>query len=234
VTGSFHAFATFDQLSRSLADRVLRDLDAAVGARGRASLVVPGGTTPGAFFDVLRDMPVPWSKVTVTLSDERWVARDSELSNERLVRTRLLVRAPQARFVSLKTDQLRARDAQAVVDARILEISRPFDVVLAGMGDDGHTASWIPGAVGLAESLDAAAPPLVHAIGAPEGSPVRERVTLTLRALLDARVIYVLVRGEAKRKTYEKALAERDVLAMPIRALIFQDRVPVEFFWSPT
>jgi 6-phosphogluconolactonase len=232
VTGSFHAFATFKELSRSLADRISSDLDAAVDARGRASLVVPGGTTPGAFFDVLRDRSVPWDKVSITLTDERWVATDSEFSNERLVRTRLLMRAPQSRFVSLKTDQLHARDAQVSVDARILEVSRPFDVVLAGMGDDGHTASWIPGAVGLAESLDATSPSLVRAIEAPAGSVAGERVTLTLRALLDARVIYILLRGGDKRKTYEKALKGRDVFAMPIRALMFQDRVPVEFFWS--
>jgi 6-phosphogluconolactonase len=232
VTGSFHSFATFDQLSRSLADRVSRDLDAAVGARDRASLVVPGGTTPGAFFDILRDTPVPWSKVTVTLTDERWVAADSEFSNERLVRTRLLMRAPQPSFVSLKADRLRARDAQAAVDARILEISRPFDVVLAGMGDDGHTASWIPGATGLAESLDATSPSLVRAIEVPTGSVVGERITLTLRAMLDARAIYILLRGDDKRETYEMALKGRDVLAMPIRALMLQDRVPVEFFWS--
>jgi 6-phosphogluconolactonase len=232
VRGSFHAFATFDQLSQSLADGISNDLDTAVDARGRASLVVPGGTTPGAFFDVLRDKPVRWSKVTVTLTDERWVAKDSEFSNERLVRTRLLMRAPQSRFVSLKTDQLRASDAQVAVNARILEISRPFDVVLAGMGDDGHTASWIPGAVGLAESLDETSPSLVHAIEAPAGSVVGERVTLTLRALLGARLIYILLRGDRKREAYEKALKGRDVFAMPIRALIFQDRVPVEFFWA--
>ncbi len=232
MPGSFHAFATFNKLSQSLANRISRDLDTAIGLRDRASLVVPGGTTPGAFFDVLRGKPVPWNKVTVTLTDERWVAVDSGFSNERLVRTRLLVLAPRVRFVSLKTDHLRACDAQETLDARISGISRPFDVVLAGMGDDGHTASWIPGASGLAESLDASAPSLVHAIDASAGPSVGERVTLTLRALLDARAIYVLLRGADKRKTYEKAHGSRDILAMPIRALMFQDRVPVQFFWA--
>jgi 6-phosphogluconolactonase len=86
--------------------------------------------------------------------------------------------------------------------------------------------------VGLAESLDETSPSLVHSIEAPAGSVVGERVTLTLRALLDARFIYILLRGDRKREAYEKALKGRDVFAMPIRALIFQDRVPVEFFWA--
>ena len=230
----FHAFASFNQLSQALADRISRDLNAAIGARGLASLVVPGGTTPGSFFDVLHERVVPWEKVTVTLTDERWVAADSERSNERLVRTRLLVGAECAQFVSLRARRSCARDGTAEIDARVSEIPRPFDVVLAGMGDDGHTASWIPGADGLEQALDVNGRALVGAIEPPAASGLDERVTLTLRALLDAQVIYVLLRGEEKRKTYERALAGRDALAMPIRALIFQDRIPVEFFWSAT
>lgn len=228
----FHAFASFNQLSQALADRISRDLDAAIGARGRASLVVPGGTTPGSFFDVLRERVLPWDKVIITLTDERWVAADSARSNERLVRTRLLVGDARAQFVSLKANRSCARDGTAEVDARISEIPRPFDVVLAGMGDDGHTASWIPGADGLNRALDMNGRALVGAIEPAAASSLDERITLTLNALLDARVIYVLMRGEEKRKTYERALAGRDVFAMPIRALMFQDRVPVEFFWS--
>jgi len=233
VAVALHEFATFDLLSQSLADKICGDLRAAVDARGRASLVVPGGTTPGAFFDVLRETPAPWDKVTVTLTDERWVATDSERSNERLARSRLLTAAQRAQLVSLKSDQPRAVDAEEKIEGRLAAIPRPFDVVLAGMGDDGHTASWIPGAEGLAEALDPHNRSLARAIQPPKSSGLDERITLTLRALLDSRVIYVLLRGDAKRKTYERALAGHDLLAMPIRALMFQDCVPVEFFWAP-
>jgi 6-phosphogluconolactonase len=232
VAVAFHEFATFDLLSQSLADKISRDIRAAVDARGFASLVVPGGTTPGAFFDVLRETPAPWDKVTITLTDERWVATDTERSNERLVRARLLTGGLRARVVSLKSDQARARDAEAEIEGRLGAIPRPFDVVLAGMGDDGHTASWIPGSQGLAEALDPHSRSLVRAIQPPKSSGLDERMTLTLSALVDARTICVLLRGEAKRKSYEKALAGRDTLAMPIRSLMFQGHVPVEFFWA--
>ena len=230
----FHAFSTFDELSRVLADRVVRDLEGAAAIRGGASLVVPGGTTPGTFFDVLHGRALPWDKLTLTLTDERWVAVDSERSNERLVRSRLLVSAQGAKFVSLKANHAHAHDACSEVDARLSEIARPFDFVVTGMGDDGHTASWIPGSKGLGEALDASRKALVSSIEPPTGSGLDERITLTLRALTDSRVICVLMRGEQKRKTYETARAGRDVTAMPIRALLFQDRVPIEVFWSAT
>jgi 6-phosphogluconolactonase len=233
VVQKFHAFATFDQLSQSLADKISRELRQAVNARGQASLVVPGGTTPGAFFDVLRNTPVPWDRVIVTLTDERWVPMDSERSNQRLVTTRLLTGPARSQLVSLKSDRSRARDGVEGIEASLAAIARPFDVVLAGMGDDGHTASWIPGADGLVDALDISLRSLVCAIEPPASSGLDERMTLTLRALLDSRTICVLLRGGTKRETYDRALAGRDVLAMPIRALMFQDRVSVEFFWAP-
>jgi 6-phosphogluconolactonase len=199
-------------------------------ARLGASLVVSGGTTPAALFDVLARREAPWKDVTVTLADERWVDPASPRSNEHLVRTRLLVeKAAAARFVPLKTAAARARDAQGAVNAAIAAIARPFDVMLLGLGDDGHTASLIPGADGLARALDTANPALVRAV-APPG--LEERMTLTLRALLETRWIALLIQGAAKRAAYDKAMAGQDVAQAPVRAVLHQDRVPVSVFWA--
>jgi 6-phosphogluconolactonase len=233
VTVEFRSFADFGALCESLAGRIASELVEAVTARGQASLVVPGGTTPAAFFDVLAKYEVPWDKVTITLTDERWVPLDSERSNERLVRARLLVGgAAQAPFVSLKTEAQHARDGEPLAEKRVGTMTRPFDVVLAGMGDDGHTASWIPDSDGLGEALDAARTNLVRTIVPPSRSNLDERLTLTLVAFLQSCRILVLVRGDAKRRVYERAGESRDALAMPIRALMFQGRVPVDFYWT--
>jgi 6-phosphogluconolactonase len=199
-------------------------------ARLGTSLVVSGGTTPATLFDVLARRAAPWSGVTVTLADERWVDPASPRSNEHLVRTRLLTAAAAvARFVPLKTADLRARDAEGAVNAAIAAIARPFDVVLLGMGDDGHTASLIPNAEGLARALDTSDPALARAV-APPG--LEERMTLTLRALLETRWIAILIQGAAKRAAYEKAMAGRDVAQAPVRAVLHQDAVPVAVFWT--
>ena len=223
----FRAFADAGAMHAALADAIAARLSAG------GSLVVSGGTTPGALFDVLARRDAPWKDVTVTLADERWVDPGSERSNEHLVRTRLLTaKAAAARFVALKTADAQARDAEAAVGAAVGAIARPFDVVLLGMGEDGHTASLIPGAEGLARALDMADPALARAIVPPAATGLGERMTLTLRALLDARWIALLIQGAAKRTAYETAMAGRDAMAAPVRAVLHQDAVPVSVFWT--
>lgn len=229
----FHEFASFDRLAEALADRTVEIVNAAARARGAASLVVPGGTTPADFFAVVNRRRASWDRVSVTLTDERWVAPDSDRSNEHLVRTRLLVNeAAAALLIPLKTPVPGPADAEADVGKRIAAMPRPFDLVIAGMGDDGHTASWIPGSAGLASALDRDDPQLVRALVPPAADGLDPRLSLTLSAILQSRLIAILIRGAAKRATWERALSSRDVLAMPVRALIFSREVPVEIFWS--
>jgi 6-phosphogluconolactonase len=152
---TLHRFPDCASLVRSLADEIAGWLGEAVAARGAASLVVPGGSTPGPLFDALAGKELLWSAITVTLNDERWVDPADPASNERLVRERLLTGcAAEAGFVGLKTAAATARDGLAEVEARLAAIARPFDVMLLGMGADSHTASLFPGSAALAASLD--------------------------------------------------------------------------------
>jgi 6-phosphogluconolactonase len=229
----FRGFRNADDLHAVLAADITARLSAGVARSGRASLVTSGGTTPGALYDVLAAREAPWNKVAVTLSDERWIETSSARSNEHLARTRLLVdKAAAAHLVPLKTAQVRARDAEKTVDAALAAMPRPFDVVLLGMGTDGHTASLIPGSDGLARALDPADPALARAVYPPNLESMGERMTLTLRAILDARWIAILIRGEAKLAAYKHALAGSDQLEAPVRAVLQQTTVPVSVFWS--
>jgi 6-phosphogluconolactonase len=223
-----------EDMTRVLADLVVARLEAGIGARGHASLVASGGTTPGPLYDALSKRSLPWDKIAVTLSDERWVPPDDARSNEKLLRDRLLrADAEAARLVPLKTDDATPDEGAPAADAAIAALPRPFDLTLLGMGDDGHTASLFPGNAGLDAALDRDALALVRPVHAPGIAPVGERVTLTLRALLDSRLIVVLIRGAEKMAAYRNARAGTDPQTAPIRAILHQRMAPVQVFWSP-
>ncbi len=229
----FRDFHDAQDLYATLADDIAARLTAGVARNGRAGFVVSGGTTPGPLYDVLATRQAPWEDVSIALSDERWIDPGSERSNEHLARTRLVTgNAARAHLVPMKTAQARPRDAQRAINAAIAAMPRPFDAVLLGMGIDGHTASLIPGAAGLAAALDRSDPALVRAIDPPDLAAMGERMTLTLRAILDTRWIAILIRGEAKLDAYKRALAGSDALGAPICAVLHQAGVPVSVFWS--
>jgi 6-phosphogluconolactonase len=229
-----HPFASADAMFHELADRIVAKLEAGVATRGAASLVCSGGTTPGALYDILSQRDAPWDKVTVTLSDERWVPPTEDGSNEKLVRTRLLIgKAAAARMAPMKTADASPDTAEAKVGAAIAAVPRPFDVTLLGMGDDGHTASLYPHSQGLDKSLNVSDPALVRGVHTDHAVKTGERMTLTLRALLDSKWIVILLKGEDKLRTYELAAAGNDVREMPVRVLLNQTKVPVQVFWAP-
>lgn len=222
-------FENLPMLAAALAESVAEELRSAVRARGRASLVVCGGTTPGPFYDQLCRQFLPWNKVTVTLTDERWVPVDDEASNEGLLRRRLLVgEALDATFVPLKNAAASAELGQAAAEQALAEIARPFDVVLLGLGLDGHIASIFPGGPLVDDTsgvrrLCAAAQP-------PSGPG---RLTLTLPALLDSRRAILLFTGDEKWQVYRQALGRGPVSELPVRAVLGRGREPIDVFWSP-
>jgi 6-phosphogluconolactonase len=227
-------FSTADEMIRDLADVIVASLEAGIDAHGAASFVASGGTTPGPLFDILAERDALWDHVYITLSDERWVPPTSDASNEKLIRTRLLRdEASSARLVPMKTDDAHPRDAEAAVSAWISAMPRPFDVTLLGMGDDGHTASLFPGADGLDAALDTQSPLMVRGIHPVKLDSTGERMTLTLRAILDSRLIIVLIRGDTKLKTLDAALAGDEVHEMPVRAVLQQSATPVQVYWAP-
>jgi 6-phosphogluconolactonase len=141
-------------------------------------------------------------------------------SNARLLRERLLTGlAAPARFLPLS-------DYAEPALKKLL----PFDVVLLGMGEDGHVASLIPGSPVLDEGMDPNGLQLLAESPEGFGSPPVARITLSLAALLQSRAIFLLIAGEAKRQVVERALAGAD---LPVRAVLAQDRVPVRIFWTP-
>ncbi|MFO7304006.1 MAG: 6-phosphogluconolactonase [Gammaproteobacteria bacterium] len=227
-----HRFPDTTALARALAGEIKVDLEEAIAARGSASLVVSGGRTPVRLFEHLRDERIDWGKVWITLADERWVDTASEASNERLVRQHLLVGpAAAAHFVGLKNPAPTPEAGAQWASRALTRVPRPYDLVLLGMGEDGHTASLFPSSLALAKGLDLTAAPgclAVNALQAPHA-----RITLNLRALLDSRRIVIHFEGTVKWQVYQKARLPGSTAELPIRSVLHQKEVPVDVFWAP-
>jgi 6-phosphogluconolactonase len=221
-----------DALSRELASGIAAHLAPAIDLRGQASLIVSGGRSPIALFERLRVQTLAWDRVCIGLADERWVEPTHPDSNERLVREVLLKeKAFAARFLGLK-NAAPSPDLGAVAAwETFARVPRPFDMTLLGMGDDGHTASLFPGSPNLRTALNPAA--AAGCVGMRAPSAPQARLSLNLSALLDSRRIAILIQGDGKLRTYEAALGAGPVEDMPVRAVLRQQRTPVEVFWAP-
>lgn len=216
-------------LSAAVARTIAKDLSAALGERHRATLVAPGGTTPGPLFDALSRETLDWSRVTVTLSDERWVPADDPASNEHLVRGRLLQnRAARAGFLSWRRAGETRADAAAALEPKIAALW-PFDVCVLGLGADGHIASLVPGAEGFNNAMHGDG--MVAPVTASGAAGAAERLTLTWRAIERSRRIVLVTTGGAKRAVFEAALKGDG--AQPIVALLTQTETPVLACWCP-
>jgi len=225
-------YPDLDTLSREVARDIAADLGRAIALRGLASLVVSGGRSPVKLFEQLRVQPLDWSCVCVALADERWVEPSDAGSNERLVREVLLRdKAADARFSGLK-NAAPSPDLGAVSAwETFARVPRPFDVTVLGMGDDGHTASLFPRSPNLRSALNPAAAAGCVGMWAPVAP--QPRLSLNLSALLDSRRIVILITGEAKWRTYAAACEAGAVEDMPVRAVLRQQRTPVEVMWAP-
>jgi 6-phosphogluconolactonase len=225
-------YPDLDTLTDVLAKRIAAELRDALAARGRASLIVSGGKSPITLFETLRSQALDWSRVFVTLADERWVETHDAASNERLVRDTLLKdAAASAHFAGLKNVASTPDEGAAAAWGSLAEWPRPFDLVLLGMGDDGHTASLFPGSPRLSAALDEGLAP--GCIGMLAPTAPENRLSLNLSALLDSRRIVILITGAEKWLTYSKACGSGAVAEMPVRAVLRQRRTPVDVVWAP-
>jgi len=188
------------KLPFSCAETIAAELRSSIEARGSATLCLAGGTTPQRAYEALAALGavVDWSKVVVYFGDERCVPPDHPDSNFRMANLALF---GPARVPPESVRRLRGEDANYDAAARAYEAELPesFDVLVLGIGEDGHTASLFPGAPALRERTRR----VVHVVG---DKPPPNRLTITPPVIENARLVLVLATGRGKAVAVRRAL----------------------------
>jgi 6-phosphogluconolactonase len=199
-----------NDLPARAAARIALELTKAIGARGKASLALAGGTTPKATYEALAGLPLEWSVIDIFFGDERCVPADHSDSNYRMAKAALFDRiAIPSERVHRMQGELADRDAAA--RAYEAELPDRLDVVVLGIGEDAHTASLFPGSPALLEAQR-----LVLPVIGPKPPP--ERLSLTLPALRRAHLCLVLGSGAGKAEPVRRALKDPiDISSTPIQ-----------------
>jgi 6-phosphogluconolactonase len=211
-------------MAEGLAALVAGELLQALTERGRASLAVPGGSTPKPFLKILSGAAIDWSHISVMLTDERVVPVTSPRSNSAMVKDTLLTgRAAAARFVPFVT-------ASGDTEERPLKEQSllPLDCCVLGMGTDGHIASLFPGADGLTKAIDPTCPDDVVVMQPATASEAR--ISMTGRVLNGARSLHLLIAGAEKLAVLEAARSQPGkTLDTPVRLILSHPRLTIHY-----
>jgi len=209
-------------------------IERAVKDRGHALIVVPGGSTPAPVFAAMAKVKRDWSKVTLLPTDERLVSADSPLSNASMIAAAFA--KTEARVIRLAhgVDAADYKQAGRTADASVADLPWPPDLVVLGMGADGHTASIFPGP-DLKIALDA--PVARRIVGTmpdplPAEAPVA-RLTLTAPTILSARALMMIIAGDAKREVLEAAIEQGQGSQYPIGRVLAESETPIDVHWHP-
>lgn len=218
------------KLAGALAAKAAAVLSTAIGKNGQACLVVSGGSTPKPFFQQLSKIQLDWSKVTITLADERCVEPGSEQSNAKLVKSLLLRNAAaKAKFISLFDGESSPQQARDKLNKK-LSPQPAYDLVILGMGNDGHTASIFPEAENRDLALDMENKSSAMLVDPVTVTPLR--ITQTASRLVDSELIIIHIAGDEKAGLLQQATKAPDEKKWPISFFLTQTHTPVEVFQS--
>lgn len=227
-----HCYESQTQWAWGAAVAISSALSRALQERPRARLLLSGGSTPAPVYTALSKAPLDWERVDVALVDERWLQPDDPDSNAHLVRETLLRhRAAEARLETLTQPGRSIAEAVAVAN---MHASNPADVVVLGMGEDGHTASLFPNMIELGHALSTTAPYVaVDATGCPGAGAWLRRISLTPAGLQPAHTRILLIRGAKKRELLDRVVAGDDPTEYPARIALLTPGAQLQVHWCP-
>jgi len=232
---TLNKFHSREELFAEVSNRCEYHLQQALLDKGKASFIVPGGTTPAPVFSQLSKVSLDWKNITIAQSDERWLAADHLQSNQRLTTKNLLInQAKAAKYIGMKNSHTSALTGELECCEDYKTLASPFSLTMLGMGLDGHIASLFPDSKSIIQALDLNNSNLCVAIDATNcevAGDYPERMSLSLSAILNSHVILLLVTGDEKLSVIEKAMDSQMSPSLPVSYLFNQDNTPVEIYW---
>lgn len=218
-----HVYSNIESLSQAFADFAASTLQQALSRKSNASLVLPGGNTPRHYLPALAQRQLPWERITVTLTDERWVNATDEQSNERLVKQYLLDYLPaHTTFIGLKTRHHSPDDAIDEIHQRMDRLPLPVSLTVLGLGEDGHIASLFPG-------MDPKRLTVRHCIAVEPPIAASRRISLSLSMLAESEHIALVIAGENKRRLLDRLSSNPDP-NLPVTWLLQSSQSPITVF----
>ena len=205
-----------ENIAFKIAKSIASTLEESVLKKGYATFVVSGGNSPLEIFSHLNQMPIPWSKITIILGDDRMLDSGNSDSNDKLIRENLIInKAGSAKYLSL-------------IDPLVTpsKLNFPFDISLLGMGLDGHFASLFPELLANLSLFKVDAPHEIYLSENALGHPSHKRITMNLSMLLNSDRCILLVSSESKRGVLDQAIGDS---RLPVHYLINQNKVKIEF-----
>lgn len=204
-------------LAHAFAECVAQRLRTTLRAHSRATLALSGGRSPVLFMQHLSRFDMDWHAVTVTLVDERWVPSTHVESNENLVRTHLLQNyAASATLVGLYAASDSAESGQATVEQRLQGLPSRLSVVVLGVGEDGHTASWFL----HAPQYETCWTTEKRCLAVSPTTAAHERLTLSAHYVLQAEKIFIYAPGPRKMALLASVLQGGELSVTPIARLL--------------
>lgn len=205
-----------DSILNNLTESIADSLTSSIHLNGRASFVVCGGNSPLQLYKNLSSKNLDWSKVSIFLGDDRVLPADHKDSNNFLIHQYLIKNNASAASFHALLDHKDSMEG----------IRLPFDVVLLGLGNDGHFASLFPAQLNIPEAFDAEASPTILVSDQELGSPSYKRVSMNLSLLTNTKRCILLVPSSEKRKIVETAYTDNQ---LPLHFLLTQQKIKVEF-----
>lgn len=223
-------YADLPALNQALAEAIATILKNAIQERGSAYIALSGGKTPLPMLHILSQFPLAWNKVTITLVDERWVDEKNTDSNAALLKQSLFQnQAKEATFIPLKNAAATPHKGQIDCEQALSVLSSQLDLIVLGMGEDGHTASLFPKAPELISAMTT----LTRCAAINPQTAPHLRMTLSASYLAQSRHVFLHITGVRKKALLNDWLK---IDAPEPHAIIRQvlDLIPIEktLFWS--
>ena len=227
----FHEFKNTEDTIGALAQKISAEIQQTLSEQTECSLALAGGNTPKPLYQHLSQQALPWHKINATLTDERWLEPSDASSNQNMIWHSLIQnKAVEINFVPLKNPYATPELGKAECEAILNQTIPSLDLVVLGMGDDGHFASIFPNMENTQSLLNISNHQKCEAANPENKEP---RMSLSLSYLLTAKHIYLLISGNDKKTIIDSVLERKaEHTAYPVCSLLMQTGTPISIYWS--